>query len=100
MLKPLIACILILLLASQVRADEVVQNLCEGAGLVAKAGAMYRDNGDSEDTMRAELKRRANGSASTETLATWYAEQGYRSNKTPAQAYYWGVAHCLKQVAP
>lgn len=100
MIKPLIACILVLLMLVQAHADDVLHNLCEGAGLVAKSGAMYRDDGDSEDTMRAEIKSRAKGSASTETIANWYAEQGYRSNKTPAQAYHWGVAHCLKQVAP
>lgn len=98
MLKPLITCILVLLLAGQAHADDVVQNLCEGAALLSRAGAMYRADGDSEDAMRAELKRRSNGSASTETIATWYAEHGYRSGKTPEQAYYWGLSHCMKQV--
>jgi hypothetical protein len=71
--------------------------VCEGAGLFAMAGAIYRDKHFSfEEADRAVIEHAHNADSDELRFARFYSASGYKSSLTPDAAYTWAKAHCLR----
>ncbi|MCP8466099.1 hypothetical protein NK553_19280 [Pseudomonas sp. ZM23] len=83
-MKKLTALLLLMTLAASVQASD----FCTGIGLFARAGAMYRDQGKTEQQAISALH---DGSAKldtdTQVVVRYFVRFGYHGDQTPDQAF-------------
>ncbi len=83
---------LLLVLASSVQASD----FCTGIGLFARAGALYRDQGSTEQQALAAVEEGSKKlDADTRTVIRYFVRFGYRGNQTPDQAFASAESKCL-----
>lgn len=83
-MKIFTAPLLLTLLATSTQASD----FCTGIGLFAHAGAMYRDQGSTEQqAISAVDQGSAKLDADTQIVARYFVRFGYRGNQTPDQAF-------------
>ncbi|MDN6857322.1 hypothetical protein QO207_12070 [Pseudomonas sp. CAN2814] len=83
-MKKLTALLLLTTLASGAQASD----FCTGVGLFARAGALYRDQGKTEQQAIAAIHDgSAKLDADTQVIVRYFVRFGYHGDQTPDQAY-------------
>ena len=83
-MKKLAALAMLLIFATNTHASE----FCTGIGLFARAGAMYRDQGSTEQQAIAAVDEGSRKyDADTRVVVRYFIRFGYRGNQTPDQAF-------------
>ncbi|MFZ5958541.1 hypothetical protein ACOXVJ_13630 [Pseudomonas knackmussii] len=83
-MKKLFVLVMLLILATSSQASE----FCTGIGLFARAGAMYRDQGTTEEQAIAAVDQGSSKyDADTKVVVRYFLRFGYRGNQTPDQAF-------------
>jgi len=82
-MKKLTALFLLMILSAGVQASD----FCTGIGLFARAGALYRDEGKTEQQAIAAVhERSAKLDADTQVIVRYFVRFGYHGDQTPDQA--------------
>lgn len=83
-MKKLTALVLLLISTAIAQASD----FCTGIGLFARVGAMYRDQGSSEEQAIAAVDERSSEyDADTKVVVRYFVRFGYRGHQTPDQAF-------------
>jgi hypothetical protein len=82
-MKKLTTLLLLMTLAASAQASE----FCTGIGLFARAGALYRDEGKTEQQAIAAVHARSTElDADTQLIVRYFVRFGYHGDQTPDQA--------------
>lgn len=90
------ALILLLIVATSAQSSE----FCTGIGLFARAGAMLRDQGNSEQqAITAVEEGHGKLDPDTKAVVRYFVRFGYRGNQTPDQAFASAEQKCRQYEA-
>ncbi|WP_152222823.1 hypothetical protein [Pseudomonas sp. SCB32] len=89
-----------LLLLSALSSGAQASDFCTGIGLFARAGALYRDQGSTEQQALAAVEDgRDKLDADTRTVIRYFVRFGFRGNQTPDEAFASAESKCLQYEA-
>jgi len=89
-----------LLLLSVLASGAQASDFCTGIGLFARAGALYRDQGSTEQQALAAVEEgRDKLDADTRTVIRYFVRFGFRGNQTPDEAFASAESKCLQYEA-
>ncbi|MBB4867340.1 hypothetical protein HNP46_006251 [Pseudomonas nitritireducens] len=78
----------LLFLLTTLAAGAQASEFCTGIGLFARAGAMYRDEGRTEQQAVAAVhERNATLDADTQVIVRYFVRFGYQGEQTPDEAF-------------
>lgn len=88
--------VLLLILAGSAEASD----FCAGVGLFARAGAMFRDQGKTEQQTLAAVEDGSDKlDEDTKTVVRYFVLFGYRGSQTPDQAFASAESKCQRYEA-